>query len=117
MKKKRKRIEKKTETSPVRQLELELHALRRELKTTARVYTQRLERELLATAAARHKFAPAEELSREQLHRVRDFAIMVRQRRLRPEKGRRKDLRKIDSLISDLQPLLDDDGRHSDRRR
>jgi hypothetical protein len=43
------------------------------------------------------------------LHRVRDFAIMVRQRRLRPEKGRRKDLRKIESLISDLRPLVDDE--------
>jgi len=109
MKKKKKRVAKKQETSPVRQLEMELHLLRRELKIAARAYTQRLERELLATAAALHKFAPAEELSREQLHRVRDFAIMVRQRRLRPEKGRRKDLRKIDSLISDLQPLLDED--------
>jgi len=43
------------------------------------------------------------------LHRVRDFAIMVRQRRLRPEKGRRKDLRKIESLISDLRPLVEDE--------
>jgi UDP-2,3-diacylglucosamine pyrophosphatase LpxH len=42
-------------------------------------------------------------------HLVRDFAIMVRQRRLRPEKGRRKDLRKIESLISDLRPLVDDE--------
>jgi hypothetical protein len=44
-----------------------------------------------------------------QTHLVRDFAIMVRQRRLRPEKGRRKDLRKIESLIFDLRPLLDDE--------
>jgi hypothetical protein len=108
MKKKRKRLEKKKETSPVRQLELELHALRRELRTTVRVYTQRLERDLLASAAALNKYAPAEELTREQLHRVRDYTVMVRQRRLRPDKGRRKDLRKIDSLISDLQPLVDD---------
>jgi len=109
MKKKKKRLKKKQETSPVRQLEMELHLLRRELRITARVYTQRLEQELLATAAALHKVAPAEELTREQLHWVRDFASMVRQRRLRPEKGRRKDLRKIDSLIFDLQSLLDDD--------
>ncbi|HEY2102608.1 MAG TPA: hypothetical protein VGH08_05080 [Chthoniobacterales bacterium] len=108
MKKKRKRLDKKKETSPVRQLELELHALRRELRTTVRVYTQRLERDLLASAAALNKYAPAEELTREQLHRVRDYTVMVRQRRLRPDKGRRKDLRKIDSLISDLQPLVDD---------
>src|SRR5437870_714503 len=109
MKKKKKRLEKKQETSPVRQLEMELQVLRRELKITARVYTQRLERELLTTAAALHKFAPAEELSREQLHRVRDFALMVPQPRPRPANGPRKELRKIDSLISDLQPLLDED--------
>ena len=35
--------------------------------------------------------------------KVRDLAIMVRNRRLKPEKGRRKDLRKIDTLIADLQ--------------
>ena len=55
------------------------------------------------------RYAPAEKLNREQLHLVRDFAIMVRQRRLRSEKGRRKDLRKIESLISDLRPLVNDE--------
>jgi hypothetical protein len=99
----------KHETSPVRQLELELHELRRDLRLTARVYTRRLERELLAATEALDKFSPVDELSREQLHRVRDFAIMVQQRRLRPEKGRRKDLRKIDSLISELQALANDE--------
>ena len=36
------------------------------------------------------------------LHQVRDLTIVVRNRKLKPEKGRRKDLRKIDSLIADL---------------
>ena len=67
------------------------------MRTTARVYARRLEHELILTTAALDRYAPAEKLNREQLHRVRDFAIMVRQRRLRPEKGRRKDLRKIES--------------------
>lgn len=96
----------KKETSPVRQLELELRALGRELRTTARAYTTRLESELRATTDALQAYAPAEKLTREQLHRVRDFAIMVRNRRLKPEKGRRKDLRKIDALISELHPLI-----------
>ena len=108
MKKGKQRDEKKHETSPVRHLQLELQKLRRELLTTARAYTQRLEHELIAATDALGRYAPAEKLTREQLHRVRDFAIMMRQRRLRPEKGRRKDLRRIDSLISDLKPLIDD---------
>jgi len=36
------------------------------------------------------------------LHQIRDLTIVVRNRKLTPEKGRRKDLRKIDSLIVDL---------------
>ena len=109
MKKGKQRDEKKHETSPVRHLQLELQKLRRELRTTARVYTQRLEHELVAATDVLARYAPAEKLTREQLHRVRDFAIMMRQRRLRPDKGRRKDLRRIDSLISDLRPLIDNE--------
>jgi hypothetical protein len=100
---------KEAETSPVRHLQLELRELRRELRTTARVYAQRLERDLAVTTDALERYAPAEKLTREQLHRVRDIAMVVRNRRLRPEKGRRKDLRKIESLISDLRPLVDDE--------
>ena len=106
---KKKKAKEKPETSPVRHLQLELQELRRELRTTARVYAKRLEHDLSLTTAALDRYAPAEKLNREQLHRVRDFAIMVRQRRLRPEKGRRKDLRKIESLISDLRPLVDNE--------
>ena len=104
-----KKKKEKHETSPVRHLQLELQELRRELRTTARVYAKRLEHDLSLTTAALDRYAPAEKLDREQLHRVRDFSIMVRQRRLRPEKGRRKDLRKIETLISDLRPLVDDE--------
>ncbi|PYM01515.1 MAG: hypothetical protein DMF13_07680 [Verrucomicrobia bacterium] len=99
---------KKPETSPVRHLQLELRELRRELRTTARVYAQRLEHDLAVTRDALERYAPAV-LTREQLHRVRDIAMVVRNRRFRPEKGRRKDLRKIENLISDLRPLVDDE--------
>ena len=40
------------------------------------------------------------------LHQLRDLTILVRKRKLKPEKGRRKDLRKIDSIIEDLQLLV-----------
>jgi hypothetical protein len=106
---KKKKVKRKPETSPIRHLQLELLELRRELRMAARAYTRRLEEELILTTAALDRYPPAEKLNREELHRVRDFAIMVRQRCLRPEKGRRKDLRKIESLISDLRPLVDDE--------
>ncbi|MDQ3117513.1 MAG: hypothetical protein M3Q86_13050 [Verrucomicrobiota bacterium] len=93
------------DASPVKTLESEISALRRDLRATVRAYASRLEGELTATAAALKSYGPVDKLSRERLHRVRDLTIMLRNRRLKPKKGRRKDLRQIDTLISDLAPL------------
>ena len=95
------------DASPVKMLESEISALRRDLRATLRAYVSRLESDLTATAVALKTYGPVDELSRERLHRVRDLTIMVRNRRLKPEKGRRKDLRQIDTLITDLQPLVE----------
>jgi hypothetical protein len=94
------------ETSPARLLESELEKLRQDLRATVRAYAARLEIGLAESRAALESSKPAEEMSRERLHQLRDLTILVRKRKLKPEKGRRKDLRKIDSLIEDLQLLV-----------
>ena len=83
-------------------LESELHALHRDLRTTAKAYIARLENDLLVCIAALRSYGPIDAVSREMLHEIRDLTIVVRNRKLKPQKGRRKDLRKIDSLIVDL---------------
>ena len=103
---KRRARSKSVDTSPVKVLESELEKLRRDLRATVRAYAARLEIDLAESRAALGGFKPAEELSRERLHQVRDLMIHVRKRKLKPEKGRRKDLRKIDSLIEDLRLLV-----------
>jgi hypothetical protein len=90
------------ESSPLTVLESELHALHRDLRTTAKAYVARLENDLLVCIAALRSYGPIEAVSREMLHEIRDLTIVVRNRKLKPQKGRRKDLRKIDSLIVDL---------------
>lgn len=95
------------DASPVKMLESEITALRRDLRATVRAYASRLEDELSVAAAMLKDYGPTDELSRERLHRIRDLTIMVRNRRLKPKKGRRKDLRQIDTLISDLAPLTE----------
>lgn len=88
------------ETSPALVFQREMIALRRDLRVTLRAYRARLESELAEVAA----FAPkAGELSRERIHRLRDLTILLRNRKVRPEKGRRKDLRKLDTIIQDLR--------------
>ena len=95
------------DASPVKMLESEITTLRRDLRATVRAYASRLESELSAAVAVVREYGPVEELSRERLHRIRDLTIMVRNRRLKPKKGRRKDLRQIDTLISNLAPLVE----------
>jgi len=94
------------ETSPVHVLEAELKKLRRDLRATVRAYAMRLEINLAESRAALGSLKPAEDLPRERLHELRELMIHVRKRKLRPEKGRRKDLRKIDSLIEDVRLLM-----------
>jgi hypothetical protein len=90
------------ESSPLTMLESELHALHRDLRIIAKAYIARLENDLLVCLAALRSCGPIEQVPREMLHQIRDLTIVVRNRKLKPEKGRRKDLRKIDSLIVDL---------------
>ena len=83
-------------------LESELHALHGDLRTIAKAYIARLENDLFICLAALRSYGPIEQVPREMLHQIRDLTIIVRNRKLKPEKGRRKDLRKINSLIVDL---------------
>ncbi|CAN5765225.1 hypothetical protein BH20VER1_BH20VER1_06860 [soil metagenome] len=87
---------------PVTLLQTELRSLRRELRATLRAYSARLEISLAQTTAVVANSKSADELSRDELHKIRDLTQIVRNRKLKPEKGRRKDLRKLDCLIEDL---------------
>jgi signal-transduction protein with cAMP-binding, CBS, and nucleotidyltransferase domain len=77
-------------------------ALRRKLRATIRAYSARLEIDLAESAAAVTALKPAEALSREHLHEIRELTAMLRDCKVKPEKGRRKDLRKLDSLIHEV---------------
>jgi len=102
---KKQRHKKAREVSPVTMLTDELDAVRRDLRRTIRAYAVRLELDLAESIAAVNRYKRGEDLSRERLHDIRDLTIMMRKRKLKPEKGRRKDVRKLDSLIHDLQSI------------
>ena len=101
-KQKRVRRRRAQESSPLTMLESELRSLHRDLRTIAKAYIARLENDLFVCLAALRSYGPIEKVPREMLHQIRDLTIIVRNRKLKPEKGPRKDLRKIDSLIVDL---------------
>ena len=104
------------EVSPVTMLTDELDAVRRDLRRTIRAYAARLELDLAESIAAVTRYKKAEDLSRERLHDIRDLTIMMRKRKLKPEKGRRKDVRKLDALIRDLHSIAQPDADRSDSK-
>jgi len=93
---------KRSEISPARLLDEELRQLRHDLRATVRAYATRLEISLAESTAAIRGTPAAETLPREELHVLRELLTMVRKRKLKPEKGRRKDLRKLDIIIDDI---------------
>jgi hypothetical protein len=94
----------------------ELDAVRRDLRRTIRAYAARLELDLAESIVAVTRYKGAEDLPRERLHDIRDLTIMMRKRKLKPEKGRRKDVRKLDSLIRDLHTIARPNDDHSDSK-
>jgi hypothetical protein len=91
--------------TPVTKLQMELTNLRRKLRTALRAYGARLEIDLAESIAIVAEFKPVESLPRQRFHEIRELTNLVRNCKLKPEKGRRKDLRKIDSLIREIHSM------------
>ena len=98
------------ENSPARALGKELRGLRRDLRGTVRAYLARLEIALAESAVSVAETAAAGEVSKERLHEIRDLTAFVRKRKVKPEKGRRKDLRKLDDIIHELHATIHPEG-------
>jgi hypothetical protein len=116
VKQKKQHPKKTREVSPVTMLTDELDSVRRDLRRTIRAYAARLELDLAESVAAVTRYKRAEDLSRERLHDIRDLTIMMRKRKLKPEKGRRKDVRKLDLLIRDLHSITQPNADQSDSK-
>lgn len=96
---------KRDEVSPLTKLQAELATLRRKLRATIRAYAARLEIDLAESRAALTALKPAQALSRQRLYEIRELIAMLRGCKVKPEKGRRKDLRKLDSLIHEVHSI------------
>lgn len=93
-------------TMHIETLSSELVALRRELRETLRAYSARLEIALAETLNEIESIRKGKKTPRERLDQLHGFTLLLRKRRLKPEKGRRKDLRKIEKLIGGLHDFV-----------
>lgn len=84
----------------------QLTALRRQLRETLHAYNARLEIALAETINHVSALKTAKRLPQEQFDNIDNLVVLLRQRKLKPEKGRRKDLRRIEDLINDLRSAV-----------
>jgi len=84
-----------------------LRMLRRDLKEVGRQYLQRIEGELAEVLNAVNNLGEIENVPSSKIRDLRDMTILLRGLQIKAEKGRRKDLKKIDSIVGELRLFLD----------
>lgn len=77
------------------------------LQEIGRNYLVRLQREIQAISNRVEPLEKNGEITRKQLRDLKEMLDLLEQLQLKPEKGRRKDLKKIDALIGELQTLVE----------
>jgi hypothetical protein len=77
------------------------------LDEVARNYVARLHREIAELIRALEKKQAAPSFSRRELKDLHGMLKQIAHLQINPEKGRRKDLKKIDALIGDLQSTVE----------
>ena len=77
------------------------------LDEVARNYVARLHREIAELLRSLEKKQAEPDFSRRKLKDFRAMLKLIAHLQINPERGRRKDLKKIDALIGDLQAVVD----------
>jgi hypothetical protein len=93
---------KSLQVSPVKSLAEELDFLRKAFRETIAVYSTRVETQLNQLRDAVLEQTKNHDLPPAQIRDLRDMITLCRTLDLKPEKGRRKDLKKIDTILEDL---------------
>jgi len=77
------------------------------LDEVARNYVARLHREIAELLRVIEKKQAEPDFSRRKLKDFREILKLIADLQINPERGRRKDLKRIDALIGELQSVVD----------
>ena len=100
-----KKQQESADASPAKSLVSDLTQLRRTLRTTGRAYLRRLETEI--DEISDWAQARSGNLPKSEIRDLGDMVTLIRKIDVKPLKGRRKDLKKIDTTIAELRGFLD----------
>ncbi len=95
------------ESSPTKSVSGELDRLRAEFRAALESYATRIEEEISGVQQRVEALESKKKIPPAKLRDIRDMLTLLRKFSIKPEKGRRKDLKKIDSLVGDLSMLVE----------
>ena len=98
---------KSLDVSPAKSFSEEVEILRKSFRACLDVYATRVEAELSHIKEAALAKTQSAQLSQNTIRDLRDMITLCRTLDIKPEKGRRKDLKKIDSLVDELTLMVD----------
>lgn len=85
----------------------DLDDLRAVFRETIQRHADRVDEEVLAIQRTVKTLAESSQVTSAQMRDLRDMMTLLRNTDFKPEKGRRKDLKKIDDLVGDLRMLTE----------
>lgn len=95
------------EDSPIPSVLQELERLKVSVHETLVQYEQRLESDINTVRDVLQKQLRQQKLSHARMRDVRDMLTLLRHVQVKADKGRRKDLKKLESVVSDLAMLVE----------
>ena len=98
---------KSLDVSPAKSFAEEVEILRKSFRACLDVYATRVEAELSHIKEVTLAKTQSAQLSQNTIRDLRDMITLCRTLDIKPEKGRRKDLKKIDSLIDELNLMVE----------
>jgi hypothetical protein len=101
-----------SDASPAKSLISDLAGLRRALRLTGQSYLRRLEMEIDEITLWAKSQTNEAELPKSAIRDLGDMITLVRKVEVKPRKGRRRDLRKIDTTVNDLRDFLKPRNHH-----
>ena len=95
------------EDLPVKATLSELKFLRAAFRELIGHYTSAIESELAQLTIAVTVETNAKKIPRERAHDLRDMLMLIRGLEIKPAKGRRRDLKKIENVIEELRRITE----------
>ena len=92
---------------PIKPLIEQLTFVRRTFRDIVRHYSGEIESEILRLANRMTAEAEIKKPSRERVHEMRDILMLLREIDVKPKKGRRRALKKIETMIKDIAEIVD----------